>query len=109
MQTSSRELGNKESWSHVQTPAGEPFLNEFLRLFGCAGQTAAELLNGTLNVKHRTAAFARKLPTWCLPVPGHVALLFTRVGDADPDNVALLFTRVGDVDVLGAHEAVLNL
>ena len=43
--------------------AGEPFVDVFLRLLGYAGKSGADLLYGTLNLKHCFAAFARKLPT----------------------------------------------
>ena len=57
---------------------------------GYAGKSGTELLNGTLNIKNCTVTLARKLRTWCLPVPG---------------LVALLTALVDDVDVLGAREA----
>ena len=76
--------------SRPRVTADEPFHTELLRLFGFAGKSGAELLNGTLNVKYCDAAFARELPTWCLPFPSDVALLII----------------VDDVDILAAREAV---
>ena len=37
--------------------------------------------DGTLDLRYCIAAFARKLPTVCLPVSCHVALLITGVDD----------------------------
>ena len=40
-------------------------------------------MGGTLNLKYCIAAFARKLLTWCLPVPGNDASFVTVVDDVD--------------------------
>ena len=58
--------------SRPRETAAEPFLDELLKLFGYAERSGAGLLDGT-------GAFARRVPTRKLPVPGDVALLF---GDA---------------------------
>ena len=61
--------------SRPQESASEPFLNELLRLFGYPSGCA--LLAGTLPLRYCTTRFASRIPTWRLPVPGHVACLVT--------------------------------
>ena len=56
--------------------APEPFLDELLKLSGNAARSGASLLDGTLSLRYCTVDFARRVPTWKLPIPGDVALLF---------------------------------
>ena len=56
--------------------AAELFLDELLKLFGCAEKYGAGLLDGTLSLRYCAVAFERKIFTWKLSVLGNVALLF---------------------------------
>ena len=53
------------------------FLFELLRLFGYPSGSAGALLCGSLPLRYCTTRFARRMPTWRLPVPGHAAALVT--------------------------------
>ena len=73
-------VGNKSGHGLTSRPresAGTAFLDELLLPFGSAGKSGADLLNGTLNLKYCTAAFARKMSTGSLPVPVHVPFTIT--------------------------------
>ena len=49
------------------------FLDELLVLFGCPAASGADLLAGSLPLRYFSESFARRIPTWCLPVRGSVA------------------------------------
>ena len=49
------------------------FLDELLVLFGYSAASGADLLAGTLPLRYYSESFARKVPTWRLPVVGSVA------------------------------------
>ena len=51
------------------------FFDELLFLFGYPPGSGGALLRGTLPLRYCTSRFAHKVPTWCLPFPGGVALL----------------------------------
>ena len=56
-------------------------LDELLVLFGYPSKSGAALLEGTLPLRYCTSRFARKVPTWRLPVAGKVAGLLTGNGE----------------------------
>ena len=49
------------------------FLDELLVLFGYCAESGADLLAGVLPLRYSSRTFARKVPTWRLPVYGSVA------------------------------------
>ena len=49
------------------------FLDELLVLFGYCAESGADLLAGVLPLRYSSGNFARKVPTWWLPVDGSVA------------------------------------
>ena len=63
--------------SRPRESASEPFFNELLGLFGYPSGSARALLAGTLPLRYCTTRFASRIPTWRLPVSGHVAWLVT--------------------------------
>ena len=58
--------------SRPRETAGGDFLNELLVLFRYPPRSAAALLDGTLPLRYCTGKFPSKVPTWRLPVDGHV-------------------------------------
>ena len=84
-----------------ETAAGD-FLNELLVLFRYPPRSAAALLGGTL--RDCTVKFAGKVPTWRLPVDGHVLGLVTARGGVDAGwsehgAVLAVLGAVGDAGV----------
>ena len=73
------------SWPR-ETAAGD-FLNELLVLFRYPPRSAAALLDSTLPLRYCTEKFASKIPTWRLPVDGHVLGLVTGAVLAAPGAV----------------------
>ena len=57
--------------------ASGAFLKELLQLFRSPPRSALALLAGTLPLRYCAVRFASRVPTWRLPVPGHVAGLVT--------------------------------
>ena len=53
--------------------ASEGFLNELLLLFRYLPRSATLLLEGALPPRYCAGRFVSKIPTWRLPVDGHVA------------------------------------
>ena len=49
------------------------FLDELLVLFGYPVASSIDLLAGSLPLMYFSEGFARRVPTWCLPVRGSVA------------------------------------
>ena len=49
------------------------FLDELLVLFGYCAASGADLLAGVLPLRYSSDNFARKVPTWRLPVVGNVS------------------------------------
>ena len=49
------------------------FLDELLVLFGYSAASGSDLLAGTLPLRYFSESFARKVPTWRLPVRGSIA------------------------------------
>ena len=49
------------------------FLDELLVLFGYPAASGIDLLAGSLPLRYFSEGFARRVPTWCLPVRGSVA------------------------------------
>ena len=49
------------------------FLDELLILFGYPAASGTDLLAGSLPLRYFSESFARRIPTWCLPVRGSVA------------------------------------
>ena len=49
------------------------FLDELLVLFGYRAASGADLLAGTLPLRYYSESFARRIPTWRLPVGGSIA------------------------------------
>ena len=72
--------------SRPRESASEPFLNELLGLFGYPTGSARALHAGTLPLRYCTTRFARRIPTWRLPVPGQVACLVTAHHEASGAN-----------------------
>ena len=52
------------------------FLDELLFLFGYPSASGAGLLAGTLPLRYYSESFARRIPTWRLPVGGNALLVF---------------------------------
>ena len=52
--------------------SGEGFLSDLLGLLGYPSGSGAALLDGSLKLRYDTFPFARKKPTWGLPVGGRV-------------------------------------
>ena len=52
--------------------SGEGFFSDLLGLLGYPCGSGAALLDGTLKLRYHTMAFARRKPTWRLPIPGQV-------------------------------------
>ena len=68
--------------SRPRESASELFLDELLGLFGYPSGSGRALLAGTLPLRYCAAQFARRTPTWRLPVSGHVVDLVTAGVDA---------------------------
>ena len=66
--------------SRPRESASEGFLDELLLLFRYPPRSAAALLLGTLPLRYCAGGFACRIPTWRLPVDGHVADLVTEEG-----------------------------
>ena len=49
------------------------FLDELLVLFGYPAASGTDLLAGSLPLRFFSESFARRIPTWCLPVRGSVS------------------------------------
>ena len=64
--------------SKPRETAAENFLFELLVLFRHPLRSAAALSGGTLPLRYCTGKFASKVPTWLLPVDGHVLGSVTR-------------------------------
>ena len=63
--------------SRPRESASEDFYNRLLVLFGYPCGSAVALLAGVLPLRHCSARFACKFPTWRLPDRGHVCELVT--------------------------------
>ena len=59
-------------WEKSRETASEDFLSELLVLFRYPPRSAAALLGGTLPLRYCAGRFASRIPTWRLPVDGHV-------------------------------------
>ena len=55
--------------------SGEGFLSDFLGLLGYPSGSGQALLDGTLHLRYHSFPFARRKPTWRLPVEGKVFLV----------------------------------
>ena len=63
--------------------AAEGFLDQLLLLFQYPPKSSRALLDGTLPLRYCSTRFASRVPTWSLPMPGHVAaLVHAGVGSA---------------------------
>ena len=71
--------------------ASEAFLDELLQLFRYPPRSGPALLAGTLPLGYCAARFAKRVPTWRLPVSGHAACRVT----ADSDVAEVVEVEVG--------------
>ena len=55
--------------------SGEGFLSDFLGLLGCPSGSGQALLDGTLQLRYHSFPFAKRKPTWRLPVEENVSLV----------------------------------
>ena len=83
--------------SRPRESASEPFLNVLLGLFQYPPRSGRALLAGTLPLRYCAARFACRVPTWRLPVSGHVARLvaiYCEAADDSGDEVSRLRIRL---------------
>ena len=73
--------------------SGEGVLSDLLSLLGYPGGSGAALLGGSLRLKYQTLPFARRKPTWKIPLNGGVANIIAAGGN----NI----DHEGDVFVVG--------
>ena len=63
--------------SRPRESASGPFLDQLLLLFQYPPRSSGALLAGTLPLRYCFTRFACRVPTWRLPVSGHVVDLVT--------------------------------
>ena len=88
--------------SRPRESASEGFLDQLLLLFQYPPKSSRALLDGTRPLRYCSARFARRVPTWSLPMLGHVAAL-VGVGSAADSEVQMgdEFTGLVVLDLAG--------
>ena len=73
-------------------------MDQVLLLFQHPPWSSRALLAGTLPLRYCSARFARRVPFWTLPIPGHVAWLIT--AEVQVMRLRLLVGRLIGLEVL---------